>query len=79
MPCTVVRLPGGATAIVKHSKPFRKPCVTCGQPGGLLCDFPVHRRGKVTTCNASMCKEHSVSKGPDLDYCLNHGDGKLKL
>lgn len=49
-----------------------KPCVTCGKRHEILCDYPVTRDGVAGTCDRACCRQHSVSVGQNLDYCLAH-------
>lgn len=75
MPCKVIDLPGGGRAILKLQAPRKRFCVTCGKPAPVLCDYPVKRAGKETTCDRACCRAHCVSIGPDRDYCLAHAEG----
>ncbi len=74
MPCDPVKLPGGTSAIVcsRGRRPIR--CVTCGQPGNLLCDYPVTRDGRSTTCDRPCCKQHAVQVGKGLHHCMAHAN-----
>lgn len=70
MPCTVVKIPGGGTAIVKHAKPRRRCCGFCRLTwDGFLCD---HEIGPGKTCDAPMCKQHAAEMAPDFHLCPNH-------
>jgi hypothetical protein len=69
MPCYVVDIPGGGTALVKMAAPRRKRCSICGEPGGRLCDFPV---GAGKTCDASLCGRCAVPIRKDVEYCPTH-------
>ncbi len=62
----------------------RKKCVTCGRTADRLCDWPVRRDGKMTTCDRASCRQHSTNVSPKVDYCLVHKnlmerDGPPKL
>ena len=81
MTCSVIKLPGGGTAIVKHS-PSRLPrCKFCpvlhdgsgALPATLLCDFEVAETlgGAPITCNAKMCVRCARREG-EKDFCPNH-------
>jgi len=82
MTCSIVKLPGGGTAIVKHS-PARFPkCKFCRtrhywdgwtQPATLLCDFEVGRTlgGDVLTCDTPVCV-HCARRVGDKDFCPKH-------
>lgn len=73
MTCRAVRVPGGA-AIVCSLEPRPAPCMIpgCGRPHTKLCDFPVTRRGKTTTCDVKICDTHAISAGTDRDHCPAH-------
>lgn len=73
----IVKLPGGATAIV-CTRERVKPCVTCGRASSLLCDYPVTRNGKPGTCDRAICRQHSERVGEDKDYCLAHAEQARK-
>lgn len=51
------------------------PC-ECGRPAVALCDYPVERptfgKSTVTTCDASMCRDHRVKAGAKGDFCIAH-------
>lgn len=72
MPCNTVKLPNGAYAIVCTGRHKSKPCVTCGRPHQVLCDYPVTRNGKEGPCDRACCRQHAVNVGEDRDYCLAH-------
>lgn len=79
MPCHVIRLPGGGTAIVMMAAPRRRKCSVCARKTCYyrLCDGS-NRRGK--TCDAVLC-EACTSKGEnDTAYCPLHVSqgGKLE-
>jgi hypothetical protein len=69
MTCRVVRIPGGATAIVCSRRERQRRCKHCGRPAGKLCDHPKPRGG---TCDAPLCDHCAVPGGPDIDYCPTH-------
>lgn len=70
MPCSVLKLPGGGAAIVRHGKPRRRCCAFCRLTwDGLLCDYPV---GDGKTCDKPLCNGHARQVGPDLHYCHDH-------
>lgn len=52
----------------------RASCATtgCAGAGTLLCDYPVTRRGRQTTCNRRVCRRCAVALGPGLDFCPPH-------
>lgn len=50
----------------------KQRCQDCGALSDVLCDFPVTRNGKETTCDRKCCRRHCVSVGKDRDYCLPH-------
>lgn len=80
MPCSVIKLPGGGTAIVKHAAQRPRACSVCKRktPDFKLCDFPV---GSGKTCSAALCKACARHEDPDTDYCPLHDDyrkGRLK-
>ena len=56
---------------------YREPrarCATtaCAGAGTILCDYPVIRRGRQTTCNRRVCRGCAVALGTDLDLCPPH-------
>ena len=81
MPCRIKDLPGGGYAIICGRGSNQQPCVTCGRPHKILCDFPVKRDGKDATCDRPCCRQHAVAVGKNVDYCLAHAQhaGKLAL
>lgn len=44
----------------------------CRSPGVFLCDYPVIRRGRKTTCSRRMCKSCATSAGARKHYCPPH-------
>jgi hypothetical protein len=52
----------------------RRGCQTtgCPHPGTLLCDYPVTRGGRKTTCNRYMCDRCAKGVGPGRDFCPPH-------
>lgn len=77
--CDILKLPGGATAIVCRGRSRTKPkkCGSCGNPATLLCDFAGVRRddfGKTVegTCDAPICARHATEIGPDRHLCWKH-------
>ena len=74
MPCEFKRDEAGAvTAIVCSRGRARKRCVHCGGPGSQLCDFPVLRDGRKTTCDAALCRHCSTKPhAGDVDLCRPH-------
>lgn len=82
MPCHVVRLPDGTTAIVRLAKARSRRCSACGRQINewKLCDFPLYTK----TCDRVLCEKCTVHRDPDTDYCPEHAqritpEGKLKL
>ena len=76
MPCERRDLGDGRFAVV-CTRGRRSPCVSCGRPATLLCDYPVAgtKRG---TCDRAFCRDHGVNVGPDRDYCLAHAEHARK-
>jgi hypothetical protein len=72
MGCNTIRMPGGGTGIICTGRTRAKPCQWCGSRSSLLCDFPVVRNGKASTCNAPMCGSCGRPVGENLDYCPPH-------
>jgi hypothetical protein len=72
MPCRIVNIPEGGSAIVCSGKKSHKPCSICGEPGSKLCDFFVHNSGK--TCDLPLCSKCAFhpNKSGNLDYCPEH-------
>ncbi len=87
MSCEIVRLPGGATAIVRLAPTRRKKCSVCQRSlsNWKLCDFETGatRAGKPATCDAVLCKACAVHSEPDTDHCPRHAqiikDGRLQF
>ncbi len=81
MPCHVVRLPGGSTAIVMSAAPRPRKCSVCGRQTKdyRLCDGST---GRGKTCDAVLCTACTTRRANDTDYCPLHvraADGKLRL
>jgi hypothetical protein len=71
--CRVIDLGNGHAAIA-CSRGHRKRCATPGCTGYVakLCDYPVTRGGKQTTCDRGMCPTCAHNVGPDRDFCGPH-------
>lgn len=85
MPCEVIQLPGGATAIIRRPATRIRACSVCGARvrNYVLCDFPDHSH-KSGTCDAVLCPTHRTHVPPDTDYCPKHAQslgpgGRLQL
>ena len=79
MPCMVVKMPGGGSAIVKLAR-GRRPikCVVCGNPGERLCDYPIHGNpGK--TCDKGLCLNCSIRPDKETDLCPEHAEKAKRL
>jgi hypothetical protein len=79
MPCSVIKLPGGFTAIVRHAKRRMPKCRFCDRPSTSLCDGVrgYTLGGGTITCDAPICdscRQH-VEPG-DKDFCPNHRGGR---
>jgi hypothetical protein len=72
MPCHPVKLFDGSTAIVCSRGSTRKRCAYCGRASDRLCDFPVLRDGKRTTCDAALCSRCTTRITGDRDLCRSH-------
>jgi hypothetical protein len=79
MPCSIVNLPGGGVAIVKHAAGRTKKCRFCEKSSTKLCDFVTGKTlgGANITCDAPICDRHAtpIKTSPDadqLDYCPRH-------
>lgn len=72
---------GGGQAWICGGRGRRPTCKVpnCGRPQAALCDFPIDRRGKRGTCDASMCEEHRTKVGPNRDHCPAHAKVKSPL
>jgi len=81
MACRMVDLGNGAFAIACGRGEKTKPCVTCGSPGTILCDYPVKRDGVAGTCDRPCCRKHATPVDKDKDYCMAHAQyaERLKL
>lgn len=78
MPSEVIRLPGGAAAIVKRPAPRPRRCSVCRAKvhNFVLCDF-VERAARENaaqpvTCDKVLCWSCAVHVEPDTDYCPLH-------
>ena len=74
----VLELPDGGRAMVCGNKPM-KACVICrAAVSAFLCDWQVGdlsteiAGGGFVTCDAPICDECKVSKGPNVDWCPTH-------
>jgi hypothetical protein len=72
MPCNLINDGKGGQVIVCGRGNRIKHCVVCGRAAFLLCDYPVIRDGKETTCDRPCCRRHAEKLGPDKDYCRAH-------
>jgi hypothetical protein len=68
MPCYVVQIPGGGTAIVTMRGRRSRYCA-CGRRGTLQCDYVI---GEGRTCDKYLCAHCAVHDAPDRDYCHDH-------
>lgn len=69
--CTVVRMPGGTTAILcgpRTRAPVRRCITGCGRVATLLCDGPPSWPGRAT-CDAPLCASCARELGPDRHHC----------
>lgn len=83
MPCTVIDLPGGGHAIIRHAAKPPRCCSVCHRKTAdyRLCDHPVLGY-KRKTCDAVLCKSCAHHVEPDTDYCPIHAKavtGRLKF
>lgn len=62
----------GFTAIVCTRGQRIPRCHYCNDPGSFLCDHPVIRKGKRTTCDTRMCADCRNNVGPETDLCRPH-------
>ena len=69
MPCEVVRLPDGGSAIVCSGR-SRSKCA-CGRAATLLCDWKVPAR-RSGTCDRPICRGCATKPAPDKDLCPAH-------
>lgn len=67
MPCRP--LDGGGWACSRGSR--SKQCA-CGRTSAALCDFPVLRDGKVTTCDVPLCRSCARHIREEFDLCRSH-------
>jgi hypothetical protein len=76
-PCSVVRLPGGGVAIVKHAKRRGPKCRFCNRSSEALCDAIVGGTlgGDPITCDTPICRMCARHVEPDKDYCPKHQTG----
>lgn len=69
MACLVI--PGGGFVC---GRPRPGPCSVpgCGRMHGILCDFPVERKGAKGTCDAKLCRRCAKELGPEIHVCPAH-------
>lgn len=83
MTCSIVKLPDGTVAIVKHAKARVPRCRFCLDAGAspryageatLACDFVLGKTigGAPITCDARMCSFCARHVAPDKDFCPKH-------
>lgn len=72
MTCEFIEHSSGARMIVCSRTSGKEKCKWCGKPTEKLCDFPVTRDGKKTTCDAKMCSGCTKKVGKNIDYCPPH-------
>jgi hypothetical protein len=81
MPCSMITLPDGTIAIVKHAKARFPRCRFCpvdhlhqACDATLLCDFVVGKTlaGAEITCDAPVCTHCAKHVGTDKDFCPKH-------
>lgn len=70
MPCEVKK--HGETVLVVCSRRTGVGHCRCGRACTKLCDFPVERAGKVTTCDAKLCSRCATHVGHEKDLCPPH-------
>ena len=74
MGCKTVHFDGGSAMVCSRGR--RTVCATpmCGRASLSLCDYPVERNGKKTTCDRHMCAihRHPVPGEFDRDWCEWH-------
>lgn len=75
MACRIVYGVGVNTMICSRGN-RRQVCSVslCGKDSVALCDYPVERNGKTTTCDSPMCAmhRHPVPGEVDRDWCEGH-------
>jgi hypothetical protein len=64
------RATGTAIVCTRGHKRHAGPCVHCGRPGGLLCDYPMGGRRR-RTCDLELCSSCSKKRG-GADLCQTH-------
>jgi hypothetical protein len=74
MHCRTIAAGPGMTAIVCGGRQRRTTCSTpaCGRDTVALCDYPVMKKGKETTCSARICDRCRASQPEDRDFCPPH-------
>ncbi len=70
MPCRNV----GNAIVCSRGRRQRCSVPLCGRDSVALCDYPVERKGKKTTCDSPMCQRHRhpVPGQTDTDWCETH-------
>ena len=61
MGCSLTINPQGQVTAIVCSRGRKQYCKWCGRPSNLLCDYPVKRKGKDTTCDARICQRCATS------------------
>lgn len=77
MRCDRIAIPGGVMIVCGREhrpKPLLCDSPTCrGRRADFLCDHPVTRRGRTSTCGRRMCRRCRHEHAGGLDYCPEHG------
>ena len=74
MECKTVQFDGGSAIVCSRGRRQKCSVGLCGKDSVALCDYPVERNGKKTTCDSPMCQmhRHPVPGEVDKDWCEGH-------
>ncbi len=72
MACHRFSAPSGDIAAIVCTRGRGRRCAYCGGPASQLCDFPVIRGGRETTCDRALCRHCATRLPGDRDLCKEH-------
>jgi len=73
-PCRVITDSSGHAVgwVCSRGRQASKPCVGCGRPSDLLCDYPLHGEKNGKTCDKPICRRCAKHVGHNRDFCPAH-------
>lgn len=76
MGCKTVHTEHGSMIVCSRGRRQICSVTFCGKDSVALCDYPVERKGKKTTCDSPMCAmhRHPVPGQDNTDWCEGHWD-----